>query len=71
VARRELLIFGQVVRRYRLALGISQEILAERSDLHRTYISGIERGQRNVSLINIHKLAKALNVSPAELFGRN
>ncbi|MEP0789294.1 helix-turn-helix domain-containing protein [Funiculus sociatus GB2-A5] len=63
----ELEKFGEQVRQLRKALGLSQEDLAELTDLHRTYIGGIERGERNVALINIVRLAKALNVSPSEL----
>ncbi|MBD1832418.1 helix-turn-helix transcriptional regulator [Cyanobacteria bacterium FACHB-472] len=63
----ELKKFGEQVRQLRKALGLSQEDLAELTDLHRTYIGGIERGERNVALINIVRLAKALNVSPSEL----
>lgn len=63
----ELEKFGAQVRQLRKALGLSQEDLAELTDLHRTYIGGIERGERNVALINIIRLAKALNVSPSEL----
>jgi transcriptional regulator with XRE-family HTH domain len=47
--------------------GISQEELAQRSGLHRTYVSSVERGERNISLINIAKLANALGVKPSEL----
>lgn len=68
MARKELLAFGRAVRHHRDALKLSQEALAERSDLHRTYVSGIERGERNVGLVNVYRLAKALNVSPSELF---
>lgn len=60
--------FGASVRRHRKRLGISQEELAFASGLHRTYISSVERGQRNVSLANIHRLAKALKVRPQDLF---
>ncbi|HAJ71908.1 MAG TPA: transcriptional regulator [Methylophilaceae bacterium] len=55
--------FGKHVKAIRLSLNISQEELALKADLDRTYISGIERGLRNVSLINIVKLANALNIS--------
>jgi DNA-binding XRE family transcriptional regulator len=48
--RRELVPFGAAVRHYRSRLSLSQDALAERSVLHRTYVSGIERGQRNVGL---------------------
>ena len=49
---------------------MSQEELAERAQLHRTYISEVERGERNISLENIYKLSVALNVSLAELFSK-
>lgn len=59
--------FGASVRRLRFRLGISQEELASRANLHRTYIAGIERGGRNITLKSIEKLAKALQVSTASL----
>jgi transcriptional regulator with XRE-family HTH domain len=62
------LAFGQRVRELRLARGISQEKLAERAGLHRTYVSSLERGQRNVGLDNVHALARALGVDAADLF---
>jgi len=62
------LAFGQRVRELRTANGLSQEALAEVCDLDRTYIGGIERGERNVSLINIKKIADALGVPVKELF---
>ena len=55
--------FGASVRNFRHGMGISQEALAERADLHRTYIADIERGARNVTLKSIEKLARALQVS--------
>jgi transcriptional regulator with XRE-family HTH domain len=55
------------IRRLRLASGISQEELASRAHLHRTYISSVEREQRNVSLENIFKIAGALGVTPPSL----
>jgi transcriptional regulator with XRE-family HTH domain len=60
--------FGQAVRKRRMELDLSQEGLAERADLHRTYIADIERGVRNLSLRNIEKLAQALDMSIADLF---
>lgn len=59
--------FGDRVRAARLDLHLSQEALAFNCGLDRTYISGIERGKRNVSLINIHKIAAALQVPAGEL----
>jgi transcriptional regulator with XRE-family HTH domain len=60
--------FGQAIRAIRDRRGVSQESLALRCGLDRTYISGIERGTRNPSLTNILKLAAALDVRPGELF---
>jgi len=59
--------FGERVRSVRGSKGISQEKLAELADLDRTYVSGVERGIRNISLINISAIAKALKVSVGEL----
>jgi transcriptional regulator with XRE-family HTH domain len=60
--------FGQRVRALRKQRGYSQEALAERADLHFTYVSSVERGERNISLVNIVRLARGLKVSPASLF---
>src|SRR5271168_4531815 len=60
--------FGTSVRTWRHRLGISQEELAGRAGLHRTYICDVERGARNVSLESIEKLARALEISTATLF---
>lgn len=54
--------FGATVRWYRGKFGLSQEELADRAGIHRTYIGGIERGERNPTLTMIHRLAKALGV---------
>jgi transcriptional regulator with XRE-family HTH domain len=61
------ILFGKRVRELRLALGLSQEELAELAELHRNYVGGVERGERNVSLVNIVKLARGLDAEPAEL----
>lgn len=68
MARRELVAFGRAVRTHRERLQLSQETLAEKSDLHRTYISGIERGERNLGVVNVCKVARALGIRPSELF---
>jgi transcriptional regulator with XRE-family HTH domain len=64
---RILKCFGRNVRKHRHEKGISQEDLAEICSLHRTYISSVERGERNISLQNIVKIARALNVTLQDL----
>jgi transcriptional regulator with XRE-family HTH domain len=59
--------FGERVRDLRRAAGLSQEKLAEEASLHRTYLSGVERGARNPSLSSIARIAKALKVSLTEM----
>jgi transcriptional regulator with XRE-family HTH domain len=59
--------FGRKLRAIRTDKEISQEELAQRSGLHRTYVSSVERGERNISLVNIAKLAGALGVKPGDL----
>lgn len=66
--RNELQIeLGKIVRNKRLALKLSQEALAELAGLHFTYVSSIERGERNISLLNIAKMSKALRCSMKDL----
>lgn len=60
--------FGNALRKVRQEKKLSQEALAEISSLHRTYISEVERGDRNISLINIVKLCNSLNVETSDLF---
>lgn len=60
-------LLGQRLRSERKRLGISQEELARRAGLDRTYVSKIERGERNVTLSTVEKLADALKVNPSEL----
>lgn len=59
--------FGVTIRQRRLERQLSQESLATLAHLHRTYVGGVERGERNVSLLNIVSIAHALAVSPSEL----
>ena len=61
-------LFGTTIKSKRSQLGMSQEELADRAGLHRTYVSDVERGVRNVSLISIEKLAHALGLSVWRLF---
>lgn len=60
--------FGSKVRKNRLKKNLSQEKLAELANLHRTYISQIESGKRNIALKNIEKIAEALDIEVKELF---
>ncbi|MDE7313674.1 MAG: helix-turn-helix domain-containing protein [Eubacterium sp.] len=68
VQRNILKCFGQTVRKIRLSKGISQEKFADMCELHRTYISDIELGKRNVSLENIEKMSVALELKISQLF---
>ena len=61
-------LFGAKVKTYRQKLGLSQEALAHLADIDRTYISSIEKGERNVSIEIIEKLALSLKVSPKDFF---
>jgi transcriptional regulator with XRE-family HTH domain len=59
---------GKRIRNLRVGRGLSQEVLAEKSSLHRTYIGGVERGLRNPSLKSLQRIAKGLGVGVADLF---
>jgi transcriptional regulator with XRE-family HTH domain len=63
-----LIRFGERIRHLRKTAGLSQEALAMACELDRTYVGGVERGERNVSLVNIERLSAALGVSVRELF---
>jgi transcriptional regulator with XRE-family HTH domain len=60
--------FGFALKGRREELGLTQEELAERAGIHRTYLSDVERGSRNICLINIERVAVALALQPSELF---
>ncbi len=59
--------FGDKVRHYRNLLGLSQEKFAEKANVHRTYIGTVERGETNITLVNVYRLAEALEVSVTKL----
>ena len=59
---------GRSIRSIRLEIGMTQEELAVKAGLHSTYIGGVERGERNVSVDNIEKIAKGLSTAPGDLF---
>jgi transcriptional regulator with XRE-family HTH domain len=63
-----LIAFGATVRRFREEQGFSQESFSETCGLDRTYIGGVERGERNIGLVNVHRIADALKLDACELF---
>jgi transcriptional regulator with XRE-family HTH domain len=67
MSQTDLQRFGARVRAERERLGVSQEELAARAELHRTYVGGVERGERNVGLLNVIRIARVLNLAPSEL----
>lgn len=69
MTKKILRTFGKEVRRLRTKRGISQEELADICGLHRTYIGSVERGERNLSLLNIVKISRALGVTASVLIG--
>lgn len=68
IQRAQRAAFGVRIRALRDGLGLSQEALAHEAGLHRTYMGGVERGERNVSLDNIYRIAAALKVDAGQLF---
>ena len=69
--RKLLRAVGLRIRSLRESRGWSQDEFAYRCELHRTYVGGIERGERNVALLNLHRIASALGLSLAELFAHD
>jgi ribosome-binding protein aMBF1 (putative translation factor) len=67
---RTLKAFGRAVRRRREDLGLSQEAVSARAGLHENYVGGVERGERNTSIVNVLKLTGALELRPSELMSR-
>lgn len=65
----DLLLLGVTIRRFRQGLHISQEELAERAGLHRTYLSDVERGNRNLSFLSLRSIARGLGITLSELTG--
>ena len=63
-----LVKFGKKIREVRAERGLSQEALADIANIHRTYIGMVERAEKNITLLNIQKLAKALKIDIKELF---
>ena len=68
MATQSLITLGNTIRKLRKKLGISQEDLAFKAGIHRTYMGDVERGERNIAALNIIKIAKALKVKPSALF---
>jgi len=67
MSQKDLERFGARVRAERERLGVSQEELADRAGLHRTYLGGVERGERNIGLLNLLRIARALGVKAGSL----
>ena len=64
-----LVALGEAIRRARIGIGLSQEVLAVDAGIDRSYMGGIERGEHNLTVMNIVKIADALKTSPSALFG--
>ena len=67
---RALVALGQAIRNRRIEIGLSQEAFAQKAKLHRTYVGSVERGIRNIALINLIRISKALELTPQELLQR-
>ena len=62
------MLIGERIRNYRRIRGMSQEALAEKTGLHRTYIGSCERGERNITILNLHNICQALNIDLTTFF---
>lgn len=67
---RTLVALGWVIRNRRIEIGLTQEAFAQKAKLHRTYVGSVERGVRNIALINLIRISKALELTPQELLQR-
>jgi transcriptional regulator with XRE-family HTH domain len=67
---RTLVALGVAVKTSRIALGLSQEALADEAEFDRSYVGGIERGEHNLSVMALAKIAKALNIKPSALLAK-
>lgn len=67
MAKEALITLGNTIKKLREKKGISQEALAEEAGIHRTYMGRVERGKQNISILNIVKVAKALEIHPSAL----
>jgi transcriptional regulator with XRE-family HTH domain len=65
--RKFLEAIGHLIRERRMALGLTQAELADRCDLHRTFIGSVERGERNLAMLSLRRIARALRVAPTDL----
>lgn len=69
--QKELVTLGSVIKERRKLLKLTQEEFAEKCELHRTYIGQIERGEKNISFVNILRVAKALETKPSDIFNQS
>ena len=65
-----MVALGWVIRNRRIEIGLTQEAFAQKAKLHRTYVGSVERGVRNIALINLIRISKALELTPQELLQR-
>ena len=66
-----LVCLGEAIRRIRIDLGVSQEGLALKAELDRSYVGGVERGEHNLSFMNLVKISESLGITPSELLNKS